>query len=149
MNNKAHSADPLLDVWEVAEYLGMTEAAVRRHIRDGVLPVIKIGGQPKSRTGSNGPRWTRSRRFRPATVAVGLGSVRLHDLRHTFASLAASRGVPSPQVAEWLGHSNDVITRQIYTHLFATDTALNVARLAGEGRPNASSVIRPISRLGS
>lgn len=91
------------------------------------------------------------RRFRPATLSVGLGSVRLHDLRHTFASLAASRGVPSPQVAEWLGHSDDVITRQIYTHLFATDTALNVARLAGEGRPRASSLtqgITPLARRG-
>lgn len=40
---------PLLDVWDVADHLGMTEPAVRRLIRDGVIPVIKIGGRAKSR----------------------------------------------------------------------------------------------------
>ena len=42
-------ADPLLDVWETSDYLGYTEPAVRRLIRDGVIPVIKIGGRAKSR----------------------------------------------------------------------------------------------------
>jgi len=41
--------DPLFDVWQVSDYLNVTEPAVRRLIRDGVIPVIKIGGRPKSR----------------------------------------------------------------------------------------------------
>lgn len=77
------------------------------------------------------------RRFRPAVIALGIGPTRLHDLRHTFASLCASRGVPSPQVADWLGHANDVITRQIYTHLFDTDSARHADKLAAGGRPSA------------
>ena len=79
------------------------------------------------------------RRFRPTTQALGIGSPRLHDLRHTFASLCASRGVPSQQVADWLGHANDLITRQIYTHLFDTDSALHADRLASRGRPVAQA----------
>lgn len=39
----------MLDVWQTADYLGITEPAARRLIRDGVIPVIKIGGRPKSR----------------------------------------------------------------------------------------------------
>lgn len=49
MSSTAFQPDPLLDVWQVADYLGYTEGAVRRLIRDGVIPVVKIGGQPKSR----------------------------------------------------------------------------------------------------
>ena len=36
--------DPLLDLWQAADYLGYTESAVRRLVRDGVIPVIKLGG---------------------------------------------------------------------------------------------------------
>lgn len=41
--------DPLLDLWQAADYLGYTESAVRRLVRDGVIPVIKLGGKTKSR----------------------------------------------------------------------------------------------------
>jgi integrase len=75
------------------------------------------------------------RRFRPAVDALDIGPTRLHDLRHTFASLCASRAVPSAQVADWMGHANDVITRQIYTHLFDADSATHADRLAAGGRP--------------
>jgi integrase len=91
------------------------------------------------------------RRFQPACRAVGLpsgrGGVRFHDLRHTFASLAASRGVPAPQVAMWMGHASDVITRQIYTHLFAADSARHTESMAAGGRPTATTrdaIVTPI-----
>jgi len=43
------SPDALLDLWEVGDYLNMSESAVRRLVRDGIVPVIKLGGRPKSR----------------------------------------------------------------------------------------------------
>ena len=49
MSSTPAQPDPLLDVWQVAEYLGYTESAVRRLIRDGVIPVVKIGGRKRSR----------------------------------------------------------------------------------------------------
>ena len=39
----------LLDVWQVCDYLNFTEGAVRRLIRDGVIPVVKLGAKSKSR----------------------------------------------------------------------------------------------------
>lgn len=72
--------------------------------------------------------------YQPGLVAVGLpsgrGGVRLHDLRHTYASLSASAGIPAYRLAEYMGHSSEVVTRTIYTHLFATDAADDMERLA-------------------
>ena len=49
-------------------------------------------------------------------------ALRQHDLRHTFASVCARSGIPAAQIAAWMGHGNEVVTRTIYTHLFADDT---------------------------
>lgn len=38
-----------LEVWEAEGYTGLSEGTLRRFIRDGVLPVTKPGGKPKSR----------------------------------------------------------------------------------------------------
>jgi excisionase family DNA binding protein len=46
---KQAPTSPLLTVDEAATYLNVTPATVRRFRRDGVLPVIKLGGQSKSR----------------------------------------------------------------------------------------------------
>jgi integrase len=48
--------------------------------------------------------------FQPACKAVGLGSVRWHDLRHTCATLALRAGEHYMQVSKWLGHSSYVLT---------------------------------------
>ena len=54
--------------------------------------------------------WYRVRR------EVGIEDVRLHDLRHTYASHAVMNGVPVPVVSRLLGHSN-VRTTLRYAHL--------------------------------
>lgn len=98
-------------------------------------------------------------RFVPACIAAGVAStgkgngVRFHDLRHSYASICASRGVSSPQVAQWMGHASDVITRQIYTHLFETDTAAAAQAMAVGGRPTTTppaktATVTPIDRPG-
>lgn len=43
------SISPLLTVDETAAYLNVTPSTVRRFRRDGVLPVVKLGGHAKSR----------------------------------------------------------------------------------------------------
>jgi integrase len=43
--------------------------------------------------------------------------VRLHDLRHTFASIAVSRGATLPLIGALLGHSSPVTTAR-YSHLY-------------------------------
>jgi integrase len=48
---------------------------------------------------------------------AGLGWVRVHDLRHTWATLALSRGIPLEVVSERLGHTSPTITLNVYRHL--------------------------------
>lgn len=54
--------------------------------------------------------WTKIR------AAAGLDDVRLHDLRHSFASIAVSGGASLPIIGALLGHS-DSATTQRYAHL--------------------------------
>jgi integrase len=86
--------------------------------------------------------WSRDafykRHFKPALAATGLPvATRLHDLRHTYASICASKGIPAYRVAEYLGHANETVTRMIYTHLFHEDTTADMDKL---GRPFATVV---------
>lgn len=39
----------LMEVPDTADYLNLTEGTVRRLIRDGVIPIVKLGGKKKSR----------------------------------------------------------------------------------------------------
>ena len=47
----------------------------------------------------------------------GMKKIRLHDLRHSCASLLYSNGVALKDIQEWLGHSDISTTSNIYTHL--------------------------------
>ena len=60
--------------------------------------------------------------------------VRIHDLRHTFASLLVSGGMSLPMIGKLLGHTQ-VQTTQRYAHLF--DDPLRVG--LQPGRRNAPS----------
>ena len=48
---------------------------------------------------------------------AGLPPLRLHDLRHTNASLALQAGVDLKVVSERLGHSQLAVTADLYTHV--------------------------------
>jgi integrase len=50
------------------------------------------------------------------SYASGLGDVRLHDLRHSYASLAAGRGVSLQMIGKLLGHKVPATTQR-YAHL--------------------------------
>ena len=43
---------------------------------------------------------------------------RIHDLRHSAATLLLSKGVPIKVLSEMLGHSDVSITLSIYAHVF-------------------------------
>ena len=59
--------------------------------------------------------------FQPAIKALGLGSVRIYDLRHTFATLALSAGEHYMAVSKWLGHSSFVLTLTTYADYIRED----------------------------
>jgi integrase len=83
--------------------------------------------------------------FQKATAAVeGCDGVRLHDLRHTCASLAISEGANVKVVQKLLGHKSAVLTLDRYGHLFpddldavadAFDTAADALRTVGVFKP--------------
>jgi integrase len=56
--------------------------------------------------------------WRPICEAAGLDGMRLHDLRHSFASIAVSRGATLPLIGALLGHSSPSTTAR-YAHLYS------------------------------
>jgi integrase len=65
-----------------------------------------------------------------ATPVAAVKGVRLHDLRHTFATLALSAGEHYMSVSKWLGHTSDVLTLTTYADYITEDdtAAPNFAR---------------------
>ena len=62
------------------------------------------------------PDWV-SERFEALVKAAGLPRIRLHDTRHTAASLMLASGVQPKVVQEMPGHSHVSITLAIYGHV--------------------------------
>ena len=61
----------------------------------------------------------------------GLRHIRLHDLRHSCASLLLKNGVPMKQIQEWLGHSDISTTSNIYAHLDYSSKVLSASTMEG------------------
>jgi len=80
------------------------------------------------------------------TKAAGLEGVRLHDLRHSFASIGAGASLGLPIIGKLLGHSQPTTTAR-YAHLDAdpmrraVDTIGATITAAMEGKPAADNVI--------
>lgn len=79
--------------------------------RDGLVFTDAIGRphHPESVTSA----------FGRLVVRSGMGPLRLHDLRHTAATMALSAGVPVVDVSEMLGHSSAAVTLTVYAHTVA------------------------------
>jgi integrase len=60
-----------------------------------------------------------SRGFAEWVQKTGLPRIRLHDLRHGWATLALQKGVHPKVVQERLGHANIAITLDTYSHVTA------------------------------
>jgi integrase len=98
---------------------------------------------PGLRADSAGPAidkvWSRVRR------AAALTDVRLHDLRHSFASVGAAGGLSLPIIGALLGHKHAATTAR-YAHLSADPlraandaVGATIAAAMRRGRPNATS----------
>jgi integrase len=88
--------------------------------------------------------------WRKVRTAAGFPTLRLHDLRHSFASTALGRGDALPIIGAILGHA-DVKTTSRYAHLAddpvkkAADAIAKTVSSALEGTPSAK-VIRLLRR---
>ncbi len=78
--------------------------------QDQDLVVCRLDGAPIH------PK-TISYQFGKAVRAAKLPPIRLHDLRHTHATLALKAGIHPRIVQERLGHANVSITLDTYSHV--------------------------------
>jgi integrase len=65
---------------------------------------------------------------------IGLPRIRLHDIRHGWATLALQAGIHPKVVQERLGYANIAITLDTYSHVVAglhEDAAEDVAVCSG------------------
>lgn len=78
--------------------------------------------------------------FAQACREFSLGSVRFHDLRHTFATMNLSAGEHCMQVSERLGHSTFVLTLTTYADYINEDAvaAPKVGRGVADSRMNVT-----------
>jgi integrase len=78
-----------------------------------------------------------SRWFEQHARAAGLPKIRLHDVRHSYATAALAAGEPAKVVSERLGHANIAIIMDTYSHVLPgldAEAAGTVARLIlGDG----------------
>ena len=75
-------------------------------------------------------RFTRA--FTSAAKRAGVPRIRLHDLRHTWATLALEAGIHPKVVSERLGHATTSITLDIYSHVqpqLDAEAAMTVANM--------------------
>lgn len=55
--------------------------------------------------------------FKKIEKAMGIGETRLHDLRHTFATLSLKNGTDVKTISEALGHATTAFTMDVYGHV--------------------------------
>lgn len=75
-------------------------------------PHVICGNKPGARLINLRKPWCR------ILERAGLGNLRLHDLRHSFASVGVAGGLSLPMVAKLLGHTK-IATTERYAHLAA------------------------------
>jgi site-specific recombinase XerD len=68
--------------------------------------------------------------------------IRVHDLRHTHASLLIAAGVPVKVVSERLGHATVAITMQLYVHVLPGMWSVVVGASLSVGRSPLTSSLR-------
>jgi len=82
-----------------------------------------------------------------AVAAAGLAPLRIHDLRHTTASLAIAAGADVKMLQTMLGHASAVMTLDRYGHLMpgrAQDVADRLDALAKEASAETIPPVFPL-----
>ncbi|HKE98351.1 MAG TPA: site-specific integrase [Actinomycetes bacterium] len=79
------------------------------YINSGLVLTMPDGAPVNPRTFSD--------RFKMHSRRAGLPPIRLHDVRHSYASAALAAGVPAKVISERLGHATIGITLDTYSHV--------------------------------
>jgi len=71
-----------------------------------------------------------NRVWRPLLEKAEVRHIRVHDARHTYASLMLRRGVPIAYISRQLGHSSIQVTVDLYGHFMSGADRHHVEGLA-------------------
>ena len=105
-------------------------AAGRRSvpIPERLVPVLKerIDGRPAGAPAIASPKgcrlglenWKRAVRWKTAIAQIGRETLRVHDLRHTYASLSRRAGADLRLLQKAMGHASIIVTAHTYADLF-------------------------------
>jgi integrase len=94
--------------------------------------------------------------FLPARYGAGLSiRFRIHDLRHTAASLMIQAGYPPKMLQEIMGHASITTTLDLYGHLYPGEMDRYADRLdeaagdadAAKMRPKCGQMTRAMPRV--
>lgn len=89
------------------------------------------------------PNWRRSV-FMPARRHTGLSDrFRVHDLRHTAASLMIQAGYPPKMLQEIMGHASITTTLDLYGHLYPGEMDRYADRLDDAATNGDAAIMRP------
>jgi integrase len=89
------------------------------------------------------PNWRREV-FLPARIRAGISTrFRVHDLRHTAASLMIQAGYPPKRLQEIMGHASITTTVDLYGHLYPGDMDRYADRLDSAAAQAGKTKIRP------
>ena len=83
----------------------------------------------------------RKRVFYRSLAKAGFRQIRIHDLRHTYASLLIQQGESLAYIKEQLGHHSIQVTVDIYGHLVPGGNTAAVDRLDDASIRNQSATV--------
>jgi integrase len=90
--------------------------------------------------------WRASYAFRQLAQQLGLPGIRLHDLRHSSATLGLASGESLKEVSQRLGHADIGITASVYADVQpATAKASAERRAALMGAGSQVTAVRPVA----
>jgi integrase len=113
--------------------------AVGRRYRDGGYVFTWPDGRPLHP--DNIAHW-----FEQHTRAAGLPRIRLHDVRHSYATAALKAGISARVISERLGHASVAFTLQTYGHVIPgmdRDAAATVTDLILSSMQKGSGTVVP------
>jgi integrase len=106
---------------------GLRTVPIPRRIHD--VLAARVSARPRGEPAITSPRgallsrenWVRAIRWNKQRELIGRPTLRIHDLRHTYASLARSAGADLRLLQRTLGHASITVSAHTYADLYDTD----------------------------
>lgn len=86
-------------------------------LQDELAPLVRAT-EPDARIFEGVKASSLRKHCRRNCTKANVPAIRVHDLRHSHASMLIDQGVPALLVSERLGHENVTITLNVYSHLY-------------------------------